>query len=295
MKKSVNLFISIFMTCLLLFGLSTTSFAVEYSGDEATEIIPVLHVNLDTQEETLFNFTYNPSDNSNTLSSYGSFIDGPSENSIIGSDDRLPVTNTTTGPYYGIAYIKTQFNDGSYIPGTGFMISKNVVLTAGHCVYGDGRLEITVYPGRNGNSYTLSSTVKEIYFFGYDGSNTDLDYSILVLRDNLGSTCGWLGIQAASDSTLKNLKITTSGYPSDKASGDNRTMWTSTGTILSVTEKRFKHNADTYSGQSGSPIYYYNGSYGYQAVGIHTQGGNYARRITQSLFDFLRLNDMIEI
>ena len=67
MKKSVNLFISIFMTCLLLFGLSTTSFAVEYSGDEATEIIPVLHVNLDTQEETLFNFTYNPSDNSTTI------------------------------------------------------------------------------------------------------------------------------------------------------------------------------------------------------------------------------------
>lgn len=293
MKKAVNLFISIGMTCMLLLGLSTASFAVEPS-ENATETIPVLHVNLDTQEETLFDFTYTPSDYGTILSSCGSFVDGPSANSIIGTDERVQVTNTTVGPYYGIAYIKTQFNDGSYIPGTGFMISKNVVLTAGHCVYGDGRSSITVYPGRNGNSYTISSTAKEIYFFGYDGSDADADYSILVLRDNLGSTCGWLGIQAASDRTLKGLDIITSGYPSDKATGDNRTMWTSTGTIQSVTEKRFQHNADTYSGQSGSPIYYYNGSYGYQAVGIHTHAGNYARRITQSLFNFLELNDMIE-
>lgn len=308
MKKIANKLVCATIISALLLSLNTTALAsnVPYEESPSTpESIPVLCIDHDTQEETLFYYDYTPSISvaSTQKMSYGSpeyvgaFIDEPSLNSIIDSDDRVQVSDPTSYPYYKTAYIKTVFNNNTYIPGTAFMINKNVALTAAHCVYnGDATVvSSTLYPGRNGNSYTLSSTVKTTYLFNYDGTNADADYAILVLRDDIGSTCGWFGLRYASNSTLKGLNITTAGYPDDKASGDNRTMWTSTGKILSVTTNRFQHNADTYTGQSGSAIYHYNGSYGYQAVGIHTHGGNYARRITESLFNFLEINDLIQV
>lgn len=305
MKNFPIRLIHLTLVCALLLSLNTVSMA-----SNATEIttpkesVPVLRIDHDTQEETLFYYSHNPALSTDTPRiSYGSrdyvgaFIDESRPNSIIGSDGRVQVSTPTSYPYYKTAYIKTEFNNNTYIPATAFMISKNVALTAAHCVYNGNAsvMRSTLYPGRNGNLYNLSSTVKTTYLFNYDGTNADADYAILVLKDDLGSTCGWFGLRPASNSTLNGLRITTDGYPDDKASGDYRTMWTSTGTISNVTTNRFQHNADTYTGQSGSAIYHYNGSYGYQAVGIHTHGGNYARRITQSLFDFLETNNLIEV
>ena len=53
-------------------------------------------------------------------------------------------------------------------------------------------------------------------------------------------------------------------------------------------------NADTYKGNSGSPTYAYSSSYGNQVYGIHTHGGNYSRRITMSLFDWLESEGFIQ-
>lgn len=301
MKNNIKKIISTIMVLMILLSANNIAFA-------SASIIPLTEENtslrcfdIDTQEETIINlFDETLKDGAtNVASAYvqdngqrnssGSQIG--SLRSIIGTDDRVQVTNTTSHPYYPIVYIRAEFNNGTWKPGTGFMISKNVLLTAGHCVYTAGTTvkSITVYPGRNGNSYTISSTSKKVYTdTKYTGSETDWDYGIVTLNDNLGDTSGWLGLHATSSaSSLDNKSITTAGYPSDKATNDNRTMWRSAGVISNVSTYRFGHNADTESGQSGSPVYFYNSTYGYQAAGIHTHAGNSARRITNSLFDWL--------
>lgn len=249
------------------------------------------------QEETIINIPEASHTRSGERMSYGSLSTREGTDvtrSIIGSDDRTQVMNTTATPYYGIAYIKTTFTDGSTKPGTGFMISEDVLLTAAHCVYTAGKTvrNIKVYPGRNGNSYTISATGDSVYTdTNYTGSEANWDYAVVTLDSSLGNTTGWFSLYAPSSaSSLNGRFIETAGYPSDLAASavsDNRPMFHSTGSISNVTTYRFGHNADTESGQSGSPIYFYNGTYGYQACGVHTHAGNYARRITSDLFDWL--------
>jgi V8-like Glu-specific endopeptidase len=68
------------------------------------------------------------------------------------------------------------------------------------------------------------------------------------------------------------------------------------GTVSSTFTYTFRYAVDTSIGQSGSPVYKYSSTHGYQVVGIHTYGAkflgsivfqnNFATRITSNLFDF---------
>ncbi|MCX4379238.1 MAG: trypsin-like serine protease [Lachnospiraceae bacterium] len=213
-----------------------------------------------------------------------------SERSVIGTDERTKITNTTVTPYYAIAYLSITMEDGQTYRGTGFMISPNTMLTAGHCLKSSTSKakSVTVYAGRNGTSKPITAHMTKYYVdTKYTGSEADWDYGIMVLDSNIGNTTGWFGLHGTSGSSIGTTNVRVTGYPADLA---GYYMWTCAGTVSNITTNRFMHTADTAGGESGSPTYFYNGTYGNQAVGIHTHGGNYSRRITATLVNWLKDN-----
>jgi glutamyl endopeptidase len=78
--------------------------------------------------------------------------DSSQAKSIIGVDSRSLVSATTTFPWRAIALVT--FDGGRC---TGWFISKDTVVTAGHCVHTGGtagkwQTNVRVYPGRNGTA-----------------------------------------------------------------------------------------------------------------------------------------------
>ena len=109
---------------------------------------------------------------------------------IIGIDDRKKVVSSTVHPYNAICYLETEFDDGTAMRGTAFMISDNIAMTAGHCVVGASRgaNTIKIYPGREsdtipyGYANALSYTTAQAY---RDGFSVEYDWAILVLDNNI--------------------------------------------------------------------------------------------------------------
>ena len=57
------------------------------------------------------------------------------EKTVIGSDVRTRVNNTTKVPYRWTAYLEATWKDGSVTTGTAFMVGINSAVTAAHNVY----------------------------------------------------------------------------------------------------------------------------------------------------------------
>lgn len=213
--------------------------------------------------------------------------------SIIGPDTRTRVNPTTVYPARAIALVT--FSGGSC---TGWFISKNTVVTAGHCVHegpgGTWRTNVRVYPGRNGSSSPYGScTAKRLHSVsGWTNSgNETYDYGAIRLNCNIGNTTGWFGFfwQAAS---LNGISVTVAGYPDDKAFQ----QWKSTGPIAASQTRQVFYKNDTRPGQSGAPVYYNRPNCGQCSMGVHAYGvhgasphnaNNHATRINESVFNNL--------
>ena len=213
---------------------------------------------------------------------------------IIGTDDRQQVGNTNEYPWRCIASLRITANDGSAWIGTGWLVNRRLLLTAGHCVYmadhGGWVQQIEVIPGRQGDTFPSGSCVATNFrsVHGWiDDGNRDYDYGAIILGEDCryGDTLGWFGYQVHSDDDLKSLTVNISGYPGDKPAG---TQWFLSGAIKSVSDRTFEYDIDTAGGQSGAPVWAAMNDGSRYAVGVHTNGatdGNSATRITQEVFD----------
>ena len=112
-----------------------------------TEEVRVYDVDTETTSITTFSYSGNETADEELLEpSYGtvgqesadpeedadSFAD---EKSVIGSDVRTRVNNTTKVPYRWTAYLEATWKDGSVTTGTAFMVGINSAVTAAHNVY----------------------------------------------------------------------------------------------------------------------------------------------------------------
>jgi len=214
--------------------------------------------------------------------------------SVIGSDDRTRVTNTSAYPYRAIVHISSSI--GSC---TGWMIGPKTVATAGHCIYdtssGSFAGTATVSPGRNGTSYPYGSVKSTRYFIpsGWRSGNTNYDYGAIELSEPIGNTVGYFGYSYTT-SSLVGTTVTISGYPGDKTTG---TQWQHSGPIAISETYKLQYAMDTYGGQSGSPVFEQSSSRtncsGPCSLAVHTNGvyggSSYNRgtRITKEVFDNL--------
>lgn len=216
--------------------------------------------------------------------------------SVIDTDERHQVTDTTVFPFRAIVSLVIDFPAGSGTC-TGFFIDADTLATAGHCVYsadwGGWATAIAAYPGRNGAIAPFGSTYATYIYATsgwYNNGDHRYDYGAIKLNAALGNTVGWLGYGVKLDERLAKVKIRIFGYPGDKASG---TMWGTRRTIKGVEPQKLYYKIDTYGGQSGSPIYgKLSNSCQICAFGIHAYGtgidpyagSNSGTRVSDSVF-----------
>jgi glutamyl endopeptidase len=206
---------------------------------------------------------------------------------IIGFDGRTRVTPTTAYPNSAMVYLVT--NQGTC---SGFMVSQNLVATAGHCVYkesaGGWVTNVTAYVGRDGGSSIGTCTDIQVYTTDkwMDSKETGHDYGAVELNCTIGNTSGWLGLRVVANPV--NQKAILSGYPSNKTLG---TQWRGNGNVLTAQTRTIRYNTDTSGGQDGGPVWNnVNGTCGPCAIGIHTNNKasttyNQGIRVTQNVLD----------
>lgn len=155
----------------------------------------------------------------------------PEPRSIIGNDDREVVTNTTRVPYRYIGRLNITCKNGEEYTGTGFLVGKNTILTAAHCVYIKGNTisKVMFYPAQNGkelpfNGYKATEIhVPQQYKDAINNNNYNkqqqFDYAVLKLSGNIGTTLGYFALggynTVYNENTLINTQATIAGYPGE--------------------------------------------------------------------------------
>ena len=175
--------------------------------------------------------------------------------SIIGADQRVQVFGTTTYPARAVGLIT---RNGAHHC-TGWLISRDTVLTAGHCVHsgagGSFFTGLRFFPGRNGTSAPYGSCVPRsgglTTFVGWsrDGSEAH-DAGIIKLSCTIGDTTGWFGFwwqSAGLDGTPTQVQ----GYPGDKP----QTQWRSNDMVRATETYNLFYDNDTLGGMSGAPVW----------------------------------------
>ncbi len=241
---------------------------------------------------------------------------GISPNTILGDDGRLAVNSPKSWPYLGITLIKAYFNnlkgsDGKTYSiissGTGFMEGPDLMVTAGHVIFGDvtnsGVLDdktnnprfpdkIEVYAGFDSSIDNLNSSYR--YYAEVDVINIqkeyylspsfDYDWAACKLDRDLGNSTGWYG--KIGNWYVEGASVYSYGYPGDKSN----TMWEEYGKTVSQTVLRIDYDFDSVSGQSGSPVFMTSDDGSRYVCAIHTAGGsttNGGTKINSFIFHYL--------
>ena len=183
------------------------------------------------------------------------------------------VEDPTFMPHSSICQLKIKLDTGATGTGTGFYISPNRILTAGHNIkYGSANAtSIVVWPGRHYNMSTFpefrveaSSFVKHpSYVFG----NPDFDLAVIKVTTPPpnGSVFAIEELRFSPGSG-----IVVCGYASGGARENQQHM--DVDSIRDLDTESFTYGLHTQGGTSGSPVFYSTGS-AFCAVGVH-HGGN---------------------
>ncbi len=174
-------------------------------------------------------------------------------------DNRVRVTNTTNWPWRVQGHLIMTYPDGQQYIGSGTMVNKHHVLTAGHNVYSEANggwaTSIEFHAAQNDNTLPYGSVLvtRLLSFRGWtEDQDDDWDMGMLILESELGDHTGWMGVISTTDENLDDHEITVAGYPGDKG---GRQLWRSTEKIVTVNAETIQYDAYTTGGMSGAGVF----------------------------------------
>lgn len=178
---------------------------------------------------------------------------------ILAADNRVRVTNTTAWPNSVHGHVVITYPDKKQYIGSGTMVNKHHVLTAGHVVFskanGGWATSVQFNAAQNDGTLPFGSAFATnlVSFKGWtDSQLRDYDTGMLILDRDLGKWTGWMGLITTSDGNLSNHQITVAGYPGDKG---GQQLWSATAPIVSVAGHQIGYDAYTKGGDSGAGVY----------------------------------------
>jgi V8-like Glu-specific endopeptidase len=214
---------------------------------------------------------------------------GVNPQSVIGADNRVRISPTTSYPWRAMTKLRMTFPNGSQTTCSGAMVSSKYTLTAGHCVHSASRggwaVSVEVIPGLDGTYKPYGSayaTRLRSYIGWTQNQDSNYDFALITLDRHIGNSTGWFGY--ASYSTVNGLTANLGGYPGDRDAGQR--LYYHYGTINSSNTNRVYYTIDTFNGQSGSGVYRINNGSRY-IFAVHTSGYttyNGGTRITTGRF-----------
>ncbi|MHA1385703.1 MAG: trypsin-like serine peptidase, partial [Candidatus Helarchaeota archaeon] len=198
-------------------------------------------------------------------------------------------------PWRTICKLEMTANDDTLWVGSGAIINNHTLLTCAHCIYmhdhGGWVKSVKVTPGMD-NGVAPYGHVWANYYYTYSGwinyGDDRYDLAVLNLDSDIGLTTGWMGIKTADPSSqIYTGTLNTAGYPADLDGGLNLYSDSDNGRI--ATEYRHWYYMDTMGGQSGSPVWEYNGTHRY-ILTVHGYGddgslSNHGTRINQDKYN----------
>lgn len=209
---------------------------------------------------------------------------GPAESaeSVIGADGRIWFRGRTTRyPNSAIGRIDMRQGGRNYWC-TGTLIDADTVLTAGHCVHDglngdDGwSTQVEFTPGAEGGRAPFGSCrSRELLALpGWVDRGAEYqDLGLVQLDCAIGETVGWFGYRTAPGPRgLRNAVAHIRGYPGDKVWSS---LWSMRDRIRVSQAQMAFYAADTYGGQSGSPVFSWrrcNGASGPCIMAVHAYG-----------------------
>lgn len=175
------------------------------------------------------------------------------------SDNRVRITTTSVWPNAVHGHVIMTYPDNKQYIGSGTMVNRHHVLTAGHVVYssanGGWATSVQFNAAQDESTLPFGSAFATFLFSfkGWtDSQNRDYDTGMLILDRDLGDQTGWMGLITTSDGDLSNHSITVAGYPGDKG---GQQMWAATAPIVSVADHQVGYDAYTKGGDSGAGVY----------------------------------------
>jgi V8-like Glu-specific endopeptidase len=216
-------------------------------------------------------------------------------------------------PYSAVVHLDMYFPSGRHYIGSGAMIDRFHVLTAGHCVYDAGEggwaTRIVATPGEAGGRSpfgtasatfmrTFSSYVQDSRANSHGHAPGDGDIALVTLNRTIGDRTGWFGFgYNDNDGFFRGLYVNKIGYPGSPYSGTD--MYADFGRLTGPAPGKNGFSAlscsttsmSSIGGESGSGVYYKDSAshryiYGVQDVGNSSTG--YAERINATVFNYLR-------
>ncbi len=236
------------------------------SNDNGVSDVEIVDSWIDNSDDLFSNSSSNETVNNITFADPYSIIGG--------SDGRTKVASTKVHPYSAIVYLEIYFGLIKRV-GTGFLISDNIVVTAGHCVYNQKygwATSITVIPGKDGYSvfndpYGVATSKRlGVSKEWHREGDTAYDWGTIKIVDSLVGNPGKIDIASIDNRTAAGTNINISGYPTSVNDKIVYSQYEMSGTINRATAYRFYYDIDVSGGQSGAPILNENNV----AIGIHT-------------------------
>jgi len=217
---------------------------------------------------------------------------------IFGTDDRERVQNTTEFPFRTICKLYIKAQDGSLFIGSGAIIDSFHVLTCGHCVYihdhGGYASEIKVVPGKDlssepyGHAYSTDLRTFEGWISDEDSLEDDL--GLITLDRYIGNSTGWMGLKTENYLSSIYHNAYTAGYPSDLNDGEaqyNTSDNQDADTYLGYNTNLHRYKLDVVGGQSGSPVWNFDGGERYiiSVIAYSSTPYNFGPRLTLTKYN----------